>query len=150
MGRGGGITHAPTPHPTRISGARRVAQVAVAAGLVSALAALGPLPAAFAADGSTVATADPGFKSAHAKLGSDDTHLLAQAKAHRDKNVTMMIATAPGGTEQVARELDAVKGGSVARTYDRLGYIRATVPTGRADSAIAAAAKLTSVQAIEA
>ncbi len=61
----------------------------------------------------------------------------------------MMIATAPGATEQVAQQLDAVKGGSVGRTYDKLGYVRATVPTGRADSAIAAAAKLSSVQAID-
>src|SRR5262249_25464525 len=32
---------------------------------------------------------------------------------------------------------------------DKLGYVRATVPTGRADSAIAAAAKLSSVHAID-
>jgi subtilisin family serine protease len=37
----------------------------------------------------------------------------------------------------------------VGRTYDKLGYVRATVPTGKADSAIAAAAKLSSVQAID-
>ncbi|GHG73105.1 serine protease [Streptomyces capoamus] len=61
----------------------------------------------------------------------------------------MMIATAPGKTEQVAGELDAVAGGLVGRTDDKLGYVRATVPTGRADSAIAAAAKLSSVQAID-
>jgi hypothetical protein len=139
----------PTPHPAPISGAQRVARIAVAAGLVAALAATGPLPAAFAADGPTTAPAHPGVKSAHSKLGSDDADLLAQAKAHREKNVTMMIATAPGRTEQVARELDAVKGGSVGRTYDKLGYVRATVPTGKADSAITAAAKLSSVQAID-
>ncbi|MER6981829.1 S8 family serine peptidase, partial [Streptomyces carpinensis] len=62
---------------------------------------------------------------------------------------TMMIATAPGQTEQVARQLDAVKGGSVGRTYDKLGYVRATVPTAKADAAIAAAEKLSSVQAID-
>ncbi|MEU1854396.1 S8 family serine peptidase [Streptomyces sp. NPDC019990] len=137
-----------TPHPAPISGARRVARIAVAAGLVAALAASGPLPAAFAAAG-PADTVDPGVKSAHGKLGSDDAELLAQAKAHREKNITMMIATAPGRTEQVARELDAVKGGSVGRTYDKLGYVRATVPTGRAESAIAAAAKLSSVRAID-
>ncbi|GHE73344.1 hypothetical protein GCM10017771_97050 [Streptomyces capitiformicae] len=139
----------PTPHPAPIPGARRVARIAVAAGLVAALAATGPIPAAFATDGPTATAADPGVKSAHEKLGSDDAELLAQAKAHRQKNVTMMIATAPGQTEQVARELDAVKGGSVGRTYDKLGYVRATVPTGKAESAIAAAAKLSSVRAID-
>ena len=48
----------------------------------------------------------------------------------------MMVATAPGQTEQVAGQLDAVKGGSVGRTYDKLGYVRATVPTAKADAAI--------------
>ncbi|MFE0257485.1 S8 family serine peptidase [Streptomyces sp. NPDC059010] len=140
----------PTPHPARIPGAPRAARIAVAAGLVAALSAAGPIPLAFAADGPTGgATADRGVKSAHDKLGSDDADLLAEAKAQRDKTVTMMIATAPGQTEKVAAELDAVKGGSVGRTYDKLGYVRATVPTGKADSAIAAAAKLSSVQAID-
>ena len=60
-----------------------------------------------------------------------------------------MVATAPGQTEQVTKELDAVKGGSVGQSYDKVGYVRATVPTAKADSAIAAAAKLTSVHAID-
>ncbi|MEV0734592.1 S8 family serine peptidase [Streptomyces sp. NPDC050549] len=129
---------------------RRVARISVAAGLVAALSAAGPIPMAFSADApSSTAPTDGTVKSAAAKLGSDDADLLATAKADGDKNVTMMIATAPGQTEQVADQLDAVKGGSVGRTYDKLGYVRATVPTGRADSAIAAAAKLSSVHAID-
>ncbi|MFE0676061.1 S8 family serine peptidase [Streptomyces sp. NPDC058867] len=139
------MTHTPQRDP--ITGARRAARIAVAAGLVAALSAAGPIPMAFAAD--TPAAADPAVKSAHEKLGSDDADLLAAAKAAGDKNVTMMIATAPGGTEQVAEQLDAVKGGSVGRTYDKLGYVRATVPTGKADAAIAAAAKLSSVHGID-
>ncbi|MGW1798157.1 S8 family serine peptidase [Streptomyces sp. NPDC001984] len=131
-----------------IPGARRVARIAVAAGLVAALSAAGPIPMAIAGNNAPAA-ADPGIKSAHDKLGSDDADLLAEAKTAGDKNVTMMIATAPGQTEQVAEELDGVKGGSVGRTYDKLGYVRATVPTGRADAAIAAAAKLPSVHAID-
>ncbi|MBK3576503.1 S8 family serine peptidase [Streptomyces sp. MBT65] len=129
---------------------RRVARISVAAGLAAALSAAGPIPMAFSADApSATAPADGTVKSAAAKLGSDDADLLATAKADGDKNVTMMIATAPGSTEQVAQQLDAVKGGSVGRTYDKLGYVRATIPTGRADSAIAAAAKLSSVHAID-
>ncbi|WP_217208795.1 S8 family serine peptidase [Streptomyces sp. AC550_RSS872] len=140
----------PTPHPAPIpGGARRAARIAVAAGLVAALSAAGPIPLALAADGSTATAADPGVKSAHDKLGSDDADLLAEAKAQRDKTVTMMIATAPGQTEKVAQELDAIKGGSVGRTYDKLGYVRATVPTGKADSAIASATRLSSVHAID-
>ncbi|MER6126424.1 S8 family serine peptidase [Streptomyces sp. NPDC001795] len=136
------------PHRAPTTGARRVARTAVAAGLVAALSAAGPIPLAFSAN-HPPAQADPVVKSASAKLGSDDANLLAEAKADGAKNVTMMIATAPGQTEQVAKELNAVKGGSVGRTYDKLGYVRATVPTGKADSAIAAAEKLSSVHAID-
>ncbi|BCL30634.1 S8 family serine peptidase [Streptomyces aurantiacus] len=131
-----------------ISGARRTARIAVAAGLVAALSAAGPIPMAFSADDPGT-PADTPVKSASAKLGSADADLLAEAKADGAKNVTMMIATAPGQTERVAQQLDAVKGGSVGRTYDKLGYVRATVPTGRADAAIAAAAKLSSVHGID-
>ncbi|HSX95915.1 MAG TPA: serine protease, partial [Streptomyces sp.] len=139
-----------TPQPGPLSGSRRVVRTAVAAGLVAALSAAGPIPMAFSADNpNTTVPSDGGVKSAHDKLGSNDADLLAEAKADGDKNVTMMIATAPGRTEQVAEQLDAVKGGSVGRTYDKLGYVRATVPTKRADSAISAAAKLSSVQGID-
>lgn len=140
------MTHTPERDP--ISGPRRLARIAVAVGVVAALSAAGPVPLALAAD-APHGTADPAVKSAQAKLGSDDADLLADAKAAGDKNVTMMIATAPGQTEQVAEQLDAVKGGSVGRTYDKVGYVRATVPTGKADSAIAAAEKLSSVHAID-
>ncbi|MGX1562284.1 S8 family serine peptidase [Streptomyces sp. NPDC055506] len=139
-----------TPQRDPISGPRRVARIAVAAGLVAALSAAGPIPLAFAADGpGASAPADPDVKSAPAKLGSEDADLLAEAKADGDKTVTMMIATAPGKTEQVAGQLDAVEGGTVGRADDKLGYVRATVPTSRADAAIAAAAKLSSVHGID-
>jgi len=136
--------------PMTLTPQRRVARIAVAAGLVAALSAAGPIPLAFSADGpSATAPSDGTVKSAADKLGSDDADLLAEAKADGDKNITMMVATAPGKTEQVAKELDAVKGGVVGRTYDKVGYVRATVPTSRADSAIAAAAKLSSVHGID-
>ncbi len=137
-----------TPQLEPISGARRVARIAVAAGLVAALSAAGPIPMALA-DAEAPVAADPGVKSAHDKLGSDDAGLLAEAKADGDKTVTMMVATAPGQTEKVADQLDSVQGGLVGRTYDKLGYVRATVPTGKADTAIAAAAKLSSVHGID-
>ncbi|GGL69827.1 serine protease [Streptomyces fumigatiscleroticus] len=139
-----------TPKRDPIPGARRVARIAVAAGIVAALSAAGPIPLALAADAPAAATPAPDpVKSARDKLGSDDADLLADAKAAGDKNVTLMIATAPGQTEQVAEKLDAVKGGSVGRTYDKLGYVRATVPTAKADSAIDAAAELSSVHGID-
>lgn len=139
-----------TPQREPISGgARRAARIAVAAGLVAALCAAGPVPMALAADADTPAVTDPAVKPAEEKLGSDDAKLLEEAKADGEKHVTMMIATQPGRTAEVASKLDAVKGGAVGLTYDELGYVRATVPTAKADAAIAAAAKLSSVQAID-
>ncbi|MFJ4756810.1 S8 family serine peptidase [Streptomyces sp. NPDC088763] len=127
-------------------GARRAVRIAVAAGLVAALSAAGPIPLAVAAD-TAPATADPSVKSAHDKLGSDDADRLAEAKASGEKYVTVMVATAPGQTEKVAEQLDAV--GSVGQSYDKLGYVRATVPTRKADAAISAATKLSSVHGID-
>ncbi|MEC4014874.1 S8 family serine peptidase [Streptomyces sp. H27-D2] len=128
-----------------VSGPRRVARIALAAGLVAALSAAGAAPVLAADDDPAPAP----LKKSAGKLGSADATLLAEAKADGDKNVTMMIATAPGATEQVADRLDAVKGASVGRTYDKLGYVRATVPTGRAEAAIAQAQKLSSVHGID-
>ncbi|GGU33541.1 S8 family serine peptidase [Streptomyces daghestanicus] len=143
------MTHTPQRDP--IPGGRRAARVAVAAGLVAALAAAGPIPLAFAADGpaATAPAADPSVKSADDKLGPDDAERLTEARADGEKTVTMMVATAPGDTAEVAKKLDAVEGGTVGRTYDKLGYVRATVPTAKADAAIAAAAKLSSVHGID-
>ncbi|MZD10202.1 S8 family serine peptidase [Streptomyces sp. SID5785] len=137
-----------TPDPQRapISGARRAARLAAAAGLVAALTAAGPVPMALAADSPA---ADPAVKASSDKLGAHDAELLADARADGQKNVTVMVATAPGQTEAVSRQLDAVEGGSVGRTYDKLGYVRATLPTGRAASAIKAAEKLDSVHGID-
>jgi subtilase family protein/pre-peptidase len=138
-----------TPQREPITGTRRVVRTALAVGVVAALSAAGPVPMAWSADAPPATTADTDVRSAHKKLGPDDADLLAEAEADGAKNVTLMVATAPGATEQVAQQLDAVKGGSVGRTYDKLGYVRATVPTGRADAAITAAAKLSSVHGID-
>ncbi|MEU4683967.1 S8 family serine peptidase [Streptomyces xinghaiensis] len=136
-----------SPIPEPPSGPRRAARAAITAGLVAALAAAGPVPA-FAADGDPGSSPAPAKSSAD-KLGSADAELLSEAKSDGDKNVTMMLATAPGATERAVDELESVKGASVGRTYDKLGYVRATVPTGRADAAIAKAAKLSSVHGID-
>ncbi|MDN3270857.1 S8 family serine peptidase [Streptomyces sp. MA15] len=138
-----------SPQRSPISGTRRAARIAVAAGLVAALSAAGPVPLALAAGSPAAAPADADIKSAHDKLGSHDAELLAEAKAEGAEHVTMMIATAPGKTAQVTEKIEAVKGASVGRSDDRLGYVRATVPTGKADAAIAAATKLSSVHGVD-
>ncbi|WP_328298663.1 S8 family serine peptidase [Streptomyces sp. NBC_00435] len=138
--------------PSSISVTRRAARVAAAAGLVAALAATGAVPvfAATGTDGPTgKPTANPAVKSADQKLGSADVELLQEAKTKGEKTVTVMVATAPGQTQQVAKQLDDVQGASVGQTYDKLGYVRATLPTDKAEAALKAAAKLSSVHGID-
>ncbi|MFE2170596.1 S8 family serine peptidase [Streptomyces sp. NPDC059447] len=134
--------------PGSIPTARRVARVAAAAGLVAALAATGSAPV-FAANATGAPGPNPAVKSADQKLGSTDAELLQEAKAKGDATVTVMVATAPGQTKQVADQLSAVQGASVGKTDDKLGYVRATLPTGKAEAALKAAAKLSSVHAMD-
>ncbi|MFI8104379.1 S8 family serine peptidase [Streptomyces sp. NPDC086023] len=134
--------------PSSISGPRRAARIAAAAGLVAALAATGPVPAFAAVTADDPASSAPA-KSADEKLGSADAELIADAVAKGEKTVTVMVATAPGATEQVAGQLDAVQGASVGRADDKLGYVRATLPAGKAKAAVDAAAKLSSVHGID-
>ncbi|MFD8983051.1 S8 family serine peptidase [Streptomyces sp. NPDC059564] len=131
-----------------IPGARRAVRVAAAASLVAALCATGAVPA-FAAVGTDAPGTNPAVKSADQKLGSADAELLQEAKAKGDATVTVMVATAPGQTKQVADQLDAVQGASVGQTYDKLGYVRATLPTDKAEAALKAAGKLDSVHGMD-
>ncbi|MER5459690.1 S8 family serine peptidase [Streptomyces sp. NPDC002668] len=133
-----------------VPGHRRVARIAAAASLVTALIAAGAAPAFSAAPADDPAgTSGVKAKSSSDKLGSADADLLAQAEAKGEKSVTVMVATAPGATEQVAGQLDAVQGAVVGRTFDQLGYVRATLPTAKAEAALKAAAKLSSVHGID-
>ncbi|MBT2368397.1 S8 family serine peptidase [Streptomyces sp. ISL-10] len=134
-----------------VPGHRRAARVAAAASLVAALAAAGIVPAVASAPADDPA-ATKGLKTAASdahKLGAADADLLAEADASGAKNVTVMVATAPGATEQVAGQLAAVEGAVVGRIFDNLGYVRATLPTEKAESALKAAAKLSSVHGID-
>ncbi|MBH1933068.1 S8 family serine peptidase [Streptomyces sp. AV19] len=139
-----------TPSPR--GGARRAGRIAVAAAAAVALAATGAAPAF--ADGPQPPSPGPvkpagTVKSPKNKLGSHGAELLAKAKSKGERTVTMMIATAPGQTGQIAGRLDAIKGASVGKEYGKLGYVRATVPTDRADAAIAEAQRLPSVHGID-
>ncbi|MFE9848396.1 S8 family serine peptidase [Streptomyces sp. NPDC005576] len=132
-----------------IPAARRVARVAAAAGLVAALAATATAPV-FAADDPAATTVKPAATSDSGdKLGTSDAEVLAQAVAEGEKSVTLMVATKPGATEQVKSQLDAVSGSIPGVTYDKLGYVRATVPTKTAKATIASASKLSSVLGID-
>ncbi|WP_031085283.1 S8 family serine peptidase, partial [Streptomyces sp. NRRL WC-3549] len=135
--------------PGSIPGARRAARIAAAAGLAAALAATGAAPV-FAADDPAAAPVKPAATGDTGdKLGEADADILAKAEAKGEKNITMMVATTPGATAQVAKQLDAVKGSVLGQTYDKLGYVRATVPTATAETTIKAAQKLSSVHGID-
>src|SRR5919108_1530252 len=102
----------------------RVAVRLAALGIVAALllSAIGPI--------ATLA-ARP-----ESKLGKHDRALLADARADGRRTVTLLIATAPGGTQSVADAI-AAQGGAVRYRDNDLGYIRAAVPTGKAEEAAA-------------
>ncbi|CAN7226977.1 S8 family serine peptidase [Knoellia sp. LjRoot47] len=67
------------------------------------------------------------------KLGRHDRDLLEKAVDTKASRVVVMISTAKG---QTAGAVEAIKasGGVVATVNDKLGYISASVPTGKVDS----------------
>ena len=62
------------------------------------------------------------------KLGQADRDLLAEAVADGDKTVTLILATKTGEARDVAASVEDL-GGTVGKRVDRIGYVRATVPT---------------------
>ncbi|MDB1086730.1 S8 family serine peptidase [Streptomyces sp. ACA25] len=126
-------------------GRRRVTRAALAAGVAITLAAT-TAPAAFAAEET------PGTelgKPLDEKFSTADANRLAEAKAGGEANVTLLIATEPGGTAEVTADLESIAGASVGYTDDSIGYVRATVPTAQADNAIERSTKKTAVHAID-
>ena len=68
------------------------------------------------------------------KLSKQDRERLATATANGSSNVTMLFATVEGSTGSVANALAAL-GATVRRQDADVGYIRADVPTEKADLA---------------
>ena len=77
-------------------------------------------------------------------LSKDDHELLAIAAASGQSSVTLLIAAKGGAAKQVVNGVQAL-GGVVGYRDDALGYIRATVPTAKAESV----ASLAGVQAVD-
>ena len=69
-------------------------------------------------------------------LGRHDRQLLAEARANGDPTVTMLIAAKSGSSDAVARGVQGL-GGKVGYHDQALGYLRAEVPTDRAEQAAA-------------
>ncbi|MDO5712275.1 MAG: S8 family serine peptidase, partial [Micrococcales bacterium] len=78
------------------------------------------------------------------RLSSHSRGLLASAEATGRKSVTIMALTAPGATARVAGRLRAL-GGTVGYRHDKVGYVRASVPTAK----VLAAARVAGVQAMD-
>lgn len=78
------------------------------------------------------------------KLGQADRELLADARNDGTKRVTVMVATE---RKQTAAVIDSLKsaGGYIGRVDDKLGYVRASVPTGSVEKV----AKISRVEAID-
>ena len=61
------------------------------------------------------------------KLGDSDARLFQKAEARGDETVTVLLAATPGETDRVTATVTKA-GGSLGRTEEDLGYVRATVP----------------------
>lgn len=93
--------------------------------------------------------ADPQTEQAKAaepsdKLGQHDRQLLATAERKGTKRVTVMLATDRRATKAVVDSLESA-GGWIGTVDDKLGYVRASVPTG----AVEKVSKLSTVTAVD-
>ncbi|WP_200947862.1 S8 family serine peptidase [Phycicoccus sp. Root101] len=66
------------------------------------------------------------------KLGQHDRQLLSAAQQKGTKRVTLMLATEKGATKDVVKAVKA-QGGWTGMVNDRIGYVRASVPTTKVD-----------------
>ncbi|GGB77562.1 hypothetical protein N798_14265 [Knoellia flava TL1] len=67
------------------------------------------------------------------KLGRHDRDLLEKAETDKTARVVVMISTEKGETAAAVDAIEA-SGGTVATVNDRVGYISASVPTGKVDA----------------
>jgi len=126
-----------------------LAAVALAAGGAGATAFAAP-PDPSSGVRAAAAAPDPGppkaarHPASRDKLGEHDHGLLTTARARGDKRVTLILATVKGQTASVAASVRAA-GGFPSTTNDRIGYVRAAVPT----SAVEKVAGLPPVLAVD-
>ncbi|GIF05692.1 S8 family serine peptidase [Actinoplanes siamensis] len=129
---------------------RRTFTSVLAIGLAAGVTTVsGSLPAAAAPapvrqDGAPATESVDPKDSPADSLGAHDAGLLAEARAERRPAVTLIIATDQGRSADVAARLEAL-GGTVARRFDEVGYVLATVPTGK----VLTAAGLPGVAAVD-
>ncbi|MGL5930270.1 MAG: S8 family serine peptidase, partial [Dermatophilaceae bacterium] len=143
-----------TSAATAVATATATATVATATTTTTATTAVptgtAPTPASAASSdrsvraGVTVAGSDP-VKPVRGtdRLGQRDRELLATAKRTGARRVTMLVATHRGRTEDVTAAVRG-QGGTVVTRNDRVGYVRASVPTARVER-VAGAARVLAV-----
>jgi subtilisin family serine protease len=84
------------------------------------------------------ASSDAGArKGATIALSKHERALVTEAKIAGKSTVTLLVASQPGANGQVAAALQAL-GATVGYRDDALGYVRADVPLGQVDAALAA------------
>jgi subtilisin family serine protease len=132
---------------------RRTFTSVLAVSVIAGVATLsGSIPAAAAPGAGSVPAAlqktpeDPSAPkdSPADPLGSHDADLLAQAEAARKPRVTVIIATDRGKSADVAARVKNL-GGVVTRRVDQVGYVLASVPTGK----VLSTAKLPGISAVD-
>jgi subtilisin family serine protease len=120
---------------------RRVLETILVSSLTVGVAAIGVIPAS-AAD-------DPPSPPVVAKAASDglsghDQSLLSEARAAKEKTVTVIMIADKGQTSSLGTQVAGL-GGTVTKSSDEVGYVRATVPT----EAVERVAKLPALAAID-
>ncbi|MCW2622201.1 MAG: serine protease [Frankiales bacterium] len=105
---------------------------------------VGALAAGVVAPGFASAGAAPPAAGPQDKLGQHDRRLLTKASDEGEKDVTVLLATRPGGASAAGAAVQQM-GGRVGYRDDALGYVRATLPT----AAVERAAALASVQLVD-
>nr|CAD30562.2 putative serine protease [Dermatophilus congolensis] len=66
------------------------------------------------------------------KMSSHSQELLIEAEAAGKSRVTVMTATERGKTAEVVKHLTSL-GATIGYVHDKLGYVRASLPTGKAE-----------------
>jgi subtilisin family serine protease len=105
------------------------------------LAALGVIPASAADDPTDVPVV---AKAASGGLSGHDQSLLTEARSTQQKTVTVIMMADEGKTSSLETQVEGL-GGTVTKSAEELGYVRATVPT----AAVERVAKLSSLAAID-
>jgi len=121
---------------------RRTLEAVLVSSLTIGVAALGAIPASAAdtpPEPPVVAKA-----ATNEGLSGHDQQLLSEARSTKQKTVTVILMADKGKTSSLGAQVESL-GGTVTKSSDKIGYVRATVPTG----VVERVAKLPALAAID-